>query len=155
MFRLTFVVLFALAGLVQAGEPEIKECKFKPTWQHERNRDVFVFTYEAVVVNNSKKSIDELSFYVRYKDSERTIPIGENLKTVEVKGGIEPGETKLVTFTVPTSKFELGISTDEPPLQMQIAIVSDQPADAREKLYKFYARSKMQLAKFYLPKADK
>ena len=88
-----------------------------------------------------------MSNYVRCKDPARTVPLTEHVENVEIEGGIEPGETKLVRCDIPSAYFsgqkkepiEVGVVDAYPPLY--------------EKPYKHYKNPTM-IVSDYVAKED-
>jgi hypothetical protein len=83
-----------------------------------------VLSFDVSVFNTSKKALSEVSFYVRYKEPDRSIPEGDLFKTIKIPSGIEPGETRSLDFVVPyeSINFKFG-ELRNPVAIIEIAIV--------------------------------
>lgn len=112
----------------------------------------------AVVRNDTNKAIGELDFHVQLRDEQRTIPHGEVIESVEIRGGLEPGEQKTIEITVVGSDLNLprilGLQSLPDNTKLFVAIVTEKDivgsGELHEKLadvlhveapYKFVKRS--------------
>lgn len=118
---------------ISGGSAKVLTCTFKFGVSRTGG---YEYRFVAAVRNDTGKPIDELIFYIRSKDANRTIPSGECVDMIDIPNGIEPGETKTVEFRASLSDFGVGDYPQPPEYPFEVAVV-----DAFEtgKLHQKYA----------------
>jgi hypothetical protein len=131
-------------------QPEIRSATFKFDYELTiGNRLKPNLYFEASVSNISSNAISNLFFYVRLKDPQRSIPAGDAIVPVNIRSGIEPGETKFITFAVPVDTLGYGRDSAGPNEILEIAIVTTSRDEilSGKTLHELYGGSKFAIAK--------
>jgi len=94
-----------VASMVGIGKPVITKCHAHVFLTASYSSSSYNLRFVATVENGTSSAIDSLFFYVRSKAKDRTVPSGEDVQSVDIRGGIEPGETREIEFTVVGRRF--------------------------------------------------
>lgn len=106
----------------------------------------------AMVKNFSGKPIATQRFYVRRSLENRTVPVGDVVKTVEIRGGIEPGETKSVKINLFLSELDIDDVFDLQELPngtfLEVSVVHPRNFTRDKDYYEMFADLKRVLVKY-------
>lgn len=133
------VVSRAFAMLPSLGSVAIVDCSFG---YGITNAGGYNYEFTANVKNNTNSAIDSLIFYIRARAPNRSVPVGESLDAITIRGGIEPGETREVTFHASLTDYGNQYYPLPPSAPFEVAIVDNYPSRYTT-LYKHFSSVQM------------
>lgn len=89
------------SGMLDESRIRIENARWEPAWHSDLGTEMLVFRVTMDATNHSRRALGDLYFKARLIIPGRSIAHGESMAHAEIPSGIEPGETRRVSISIP------------------------------------------------------